>query len=531
MSSGKIRIRFRRPKLKRWQINLRNDLMFHDGRDVDARPLAIAGVLANNLIPRKRRRKKARRRKKNRKMKSRKSSFFPRFRERKSNHQVGPLKMGSLTAFHNGVQVPPQLGAPLVTPITAIAQLSGTVERTWDNFNPGPPYRSGGNFTNIKIRLPHNVVQGIGRYTTAPGNRSPAGKFLQYDGGFSNPKFVGDPTSINTYYGSGISPWNNALLPQFQDLGPKAYNMLKPTPERASVGQFLVELRELPQSVRNLETTAADFHKIWKFGGGSLSKPSMYPKRAADEYLAYQFGWKPFLNDLMSFFEVAFEIRAFLDEVTRLNNTWIRRRRVVDTDESQSLVSRTVDWNVEPIGIQYIQMTAPMTVGGIGTCNYFSELRQREIYTCWAEGSFKFYRPEFDASLKEFDSYMNQVQRLFTLFGARITPTLLWKVTPWTWLADWIANAGKNIDNISAMLVDGVVSKYMYLMHHAVKQYQMTQVINFWDRGVVTMSWSRDYESKQRRGQTTPFGFDLNRSSLNGSQWSILAALGLSKFG
>jgi hypothetical protein len=518
--------RFRRKKLKRWQINLINSKPGDKEKFVPAH--FTEEEWENSFRPRKRIRRRRKRKSKSRKGRF-KISASVRFRERRSGGQVGSLYLGNLTAFHNGVQVPPQTGAPLNTSITAVTQISGVVERTWDNINPGPPYRSGGNFTKIRVSLPHNVVQGHGRYITAPANRSPASKFLQYDGGFSNPKFLGDPTTLSTYLGSGISPWNNSLLPAFQDLGPQAYALLRPTPERASVGQFLVELREFPQMISNLRKSARDFHALWKGVGGDLTKPSMYPKRAAEEYLGYQFGWLPFLRDIESVWNLTRNLHEFMAEVTRLNNTWIRRRRTVSEGEETTLVSRSVDWQVEPIGSQYVAMTAPMSIASLGTCNWYTELHTVVKHTAWAEGSFKFWRPEFDASLAEFNSVFMQVQRYMTLYGARVTPTLLWKVTPWTWLVDWVTNAGKNVDNISSMLVDSVVSKYFYLMHHQTRQLRMTQVINFWDKGAVTMSWAREYESKQRASQTTPFGFDLSRSSLSGSQWSILGALGLSK--
>jgi hypothetical protein len=66
-------------------------------------------------------------------------------------------------------------------------------------------------------------------------------------------------------------------------------------------------------------------------------------------------------------------------------------------------------------------------------------------------------------------------------------------------------------------------------MHHRIEELVFTQTFNFFS-GARSVSWSRVIDTKQRDHAGTPFGFGLSAGSLSGKQWSILGALGISKF-
>lgn len=520
-------IRFRRRRKKRWEINLENARKSDHDKFVPA--FFSEEEWQASFRPRKRNRVR------NRPPKHVRQPRFnygvkPRFKERNSKPVSRVVTLGVWTKRNSQGQSIPVvqntniMSSPEVRTITDLLD----VERTWDEIHPGPPYRDGGPFTNIKIKLPHDEVRGNGVYTTRPAQRI-NGQYFVYSGGFAQPVFDGDPTLIATYRGAGKSPWNNSLLPGFSQYGPMAYAKLKPSPEQASVGQFIAELREMPKAIENLRNNARDFHDIWRDTGGFEFSPSMAPKKAADEFLGYNFGWLPFLADIENFINVTRNLDQFIRDVTRMNNSWIKKRSVIDSGSSQTLINRTFNSGFSPTGPNINDCCELFNYQGTN-CFFASELILRTEFKVWAEGEFKFYRVEFDGGLSEHNSAYMAGQRLMTLYGARVTPSFLWKITPWTWLADWTTRIGDNISNISAQLIDSVVSKYMYVMHHQTKSYDKSVVLNTWDQGVKVLRWARSVETKQRDGQLSPYGFGVGWNNLSPRQWSILGAIGISKF-
>lgn len=146
----------------------------------------------------------------------------------------------------------------------------------------------------------------------------------------------------------------------------------------------------------------------------------------------------------------------------------------------------------------------------------------------WAMGSFKYYRPEFDASLADYSSQWSDLQRRLKVYGAELSPTNVYKSTPWTWLIDWFSNVGDNIDAANDALVDGVASRYMYVMRHWVRRLVFNTTMFYW-QGPVSLEWNRFIETKQRQRAQSSYGFSLLPKDLSAKQWSILAALGLSR--
>jgi hypothetical protein len=278
-----------------------------------------------------------------------------------------------------------------------------------------------------------------------------------------------------------------------------------------------------------LQQSAKGFHEIWKSLGGS-KKHIAQPKELSDHYLNVQFGWMPFLKDIEDFTRVISLSNEYIADLTRRNNQWEKRFRVLSETESSDRISfSTSSAGCQPAGVNITNLCRPMTINGTSNVKYYHEVRSDILVRIWSSGYFKFYRPEFDSSLGSNLSRWNHVQQMLTLYGARINPSVLYKITPWSWLVDWFSNVGKVVDNVSAQLVDGVVSKDLYLMHRKEEHHKQISVYNFYS-GSLTLNWERVFLSKQRSRASNPYGFGLTSSSLSARQWSILAALGLSKF-
>lgn len=520
-------IRFRRTRKRRHEINLEHVRLTDKAHFVPQ--FFTEEEWTNSFLPRKRKKKKFRRLRKFSHKERLSYGVRPSFKMRSRVPESMAIRLGTWRRFNSQGQPIPingSFGATLSFEDRIITNNLDS-EKTWGLKHPGPPYREGGNFTNIKIKLPHHEVQGVSVYTTKPSARI-NGMYFTYTGGFAQPAFVGETTAYGTYRDAGISPWNNSLLPDVSSYGPSAFKSLAPSPEVAHVGQFLVELRELPRAIADLKRTAASFDYIWR-----NMRPSdrlvVDPRTVANQYLGYQFGWAPFLSDIESVINLARNLNQVTAEMAAKNNTWQVVRKVIDEDSSITQIGPIFyDSGMSPTGQNIFDCCDLMTVQG-GQCRLYSRLVLREEYKVWAEGSMKFYCPELDANLADFDSALTTAQRVLTLSGARVTPSLLWKVTPWTWLVDWFTRIGDNMSNISAELNDRVVSKYMYVMRHTTRAYDWNTVINTWDRGQVALRWTRSVETKQRDAQTSHYGFNVPSINLSAKQWSILGALGLSR--
>jgi len=420
-----------------------------------------------------------------------------------------PTPLGIFSEYLNGNKLYSiQLNNTGITP-------TPRYKRTWDQVHPGPPYLTGGPFQSIRVMYPLAEPQAIGTYTRTIGNTK-----YEYVGGFYLPLVNNDPVPLATLGNLG---WNNgqnsSLLPDpVADYGSQVYDRLRPQMSDGGLGVALAELRDAP---RMLSTSARGFHEAWQTLGGHPTSAIMQPKKIADHFLNHQFGWLPFLSDIGKFADNFKHGRVKIDALSRNNATWIRRRR--------TLYENTTDWNndyyqwgingCQPTG-SYINTVFPSTQTSVNS---------RLVDRVWAVGKFKYYRPELDKSLTSYDDLWPSIQRQMLLHGARINPSVLWRATPWTWLIDWGLGVGKLIDNIESVALDGVVSKYMYLMQNTRREIQSYHNLFGHDGPPLWFSWSRGYEIKQRQEAGNPYGFGLSWGGLSPMRIAILAALGISR--
>lgn len=388
-------------------------------------------------------------------------------------------------------------------------------------------YRDGGNFQSLHGIRPENEIKGSGTYRTVPED-SNTSFFWRYTGGFSNPLFGStDTMSDSLWQNIGRFPGDTDAFPILDDYGTQAYARLRPRLEKAGLTVALREAKDIP---RMLLTSSEFFHNSWKDAGGSKYKSIRdAPKGVADHFLNHNFGWVPFVNDLVAFHDVYQNSEKYIEQITRDNNSWIKRKRVMDNIETVTTVKKggtslgcTPDISAFPY-----DMCRPQTISGSNAYAQWS-IREEKLVRVWAMGSFKYYRPEFDASLQDYSSQWNDLQRRLKVWGAEISPTNIYKSAPWTWLIDWFSNVGDNIDLANDMLLDGVASRYMYVMRHSVRRLILATSIFYWERPI-NLEWNRFFETKQRQRASSSFGFNLLPKDLSARQWSILAALGLSR--
>lgn len=403
---------------------------------------------------------------------------------------------------------------------TGVPSSSVSLERCWDMTNPGPPFHAAGPFAYLKSTLPNMQTQGQGKYTSLGNPNFSPDSWWQYEGFFVDSGGLWGSDSTSNYQALGV--------PALTGYDTLAWDQLKPKVSKANLAQFLYELKDLPHM---LESTANALWNSWRSFGGGYSSVVMHPKSVADNFLNHEFGWRPFLQDMFSFFDVFHNSEKYIADIVQQNNTWVRKKRVLEETESDQLLTRYYQNAIVPstASWQIAGCCKNMTIDGID-CAGFADIREIKKNRVWAVGEFKFYRPEFDDSLSEFSSQFVNIQRLMTLYGLRINPTVLYKVTPWTWAVDWFTQFGRLIERVDDFIVDGIVSKYLNIMRRTERLVRKTSVTNFYS-GSMTLHWERNQTMKQRIVSDSPYGFGQPWATLSPKQWAILGSIGITRSG
>lgn len=404
----------------------------------------------------------------------------------------------------------------------------------FDELHGKPPYNTGGPLFIKKTIVPIGV-QGRGSYRSIVGfpphggaTRRPDGPGCQwqatYDGGFT----YGSP-NVFTLPGESISSpedYDGFSNPNdLSDLGSRAYNRLRPRPQKADIMQSLLELREVP---RMLKTTAQGFHTSYKALGGDLSGWRQTPKGVSDQFLNASFGWKPFLGDLGTTIDVLRNADDYFAEYAKNNNRFMQRTFHEDEIRSEQVIVNNVGGNSN--------LCTPLWSVGlpnpwiVPNSVHHRIVRQR-LTRVWYKGSFKYYKPEYNNVGNSGFPALDKARKMMGQLGLGISPTTLYRVTPWTWMIDWFVNVGDNVQRFEDSLTGTVVSKYFYLMRETIDQYLITINWKMIQGGEVSCSWTRSVTCKRRVGSDDHFSFSLLPQSLSGMQLAILAALGISQRG
>jgi hypothetical protein len=410
---------------------------------------------------------------------------------------------------------------------TGVPPDSLAIERTWDETHPGPPYKTGGPFANLKVSVPSAQLRGISWHDKSAPWRG-AGSWSEFSGlfypttAFLDLHFPHDPLiSVGA-----IAPFNMSLFPDATGFGAQAWDRTRPQIAKAGMNVFLAELRDLPQM---LKTTARGFHDLWSAVKGHFDAgPLMLPKEAADHFLNHSFGWAPFIGDLMKFYDTYEKSHKHIMQLVKDNGQYIKRRRTLEEHtERVKLSPRLYSPGLNPWGSQLEWLSKLITVDGV-SCYGFTDAYDVVSTTVWAEGSFRYYRPEFDASSIGFPTGWSNTKRLLDIYGVRINPSFLWKITPWTWLIDWFFGIGRNIDIITENFQDEVAAKYLYVMHHKRRTIETLCHLSTYE-GMRQYKWDFTLETKQRVPASSPYGFSLPWGGLSARQIAILGALGISR--
>lgn len=402
-------------------------------------------------------------------------------------------------------------GATWINPIYYNYNTSGNYSEAGfcsDALHPGPPYRTGG-LLGIFRYSNDRSCRGGGEYITmispTSGYRYRGGFVQSYGMGFSNPSISVSSAELYASTGTGTL----ASIGDVSSYGATGWKKFRPGNPVADLGVFLGEAKDVP---RMLFGTATYFRNLWRSMGGDAS--AFKPKAVADQWLNTQFGWLPFVSDLRKFYKTYVTLDERIARIKRYNGRWQKRGGAVLTVDTDSIVTQAVGNIHWPALPTYMYRKVNGSRG-----NYtITDIYKRKV---WFEGSFRYWIPNIESPIW-------RKRAIVELFGAKPNPSLLWELTPWSWLIDWFSNVGDVIANFDNGWADNLAARYAYVMGTT----QCTRVIDstsyMADGTNIHITSTYPLVWKSRVG-ASPFGFGLTSEDLSARQWSILAALGISK--
>jgi len=325
----------------------------------------------------------------------------------------------------------------------------------------------------------------------------PPGNWYHYDG----PQYARlASVSVNDF---PMPPYS--LANELQALGTTAIARCIPTNPLAGLSVALGELRSegIPTLV----------------GASLLRDRARSARNAGSEYLNYQFGWLPLLSDIRGIANSVTRSDELVSQYVANSGKRLKRRYSFPIEESVT---------TEEVSSSFAALPKPAQILSFyESCDPRVNRTRHIRVERWFSGCFTYHLPPHDG-LARSAAIANR------LYGTRITPELLWNLTPWTWAADWIGNFGDVIHNVSQFTQDGLVMPYGYIMEKSsISDHYVatgTRYKSYPGEDPYTCSQTFTTVVKQRQ-RATPFGFGLDFAEFTQRQWSILAALGLSRGG
>lgn len=290
--------------------------------------------------------------------------------------------------------------------------------------------------------------------------------------------------------------------------GASAIALTKPTNSLATLATSLLELAHegLPKLL----------------GAKSWESRTVRAKVAADEYLNYEFGFKPLVGEIKSVMASIAQADTLIKQYERDAGRPVRRRFNFPPVVQYEFQTYDMSNIGAYVPVQSSLMYEPVLPSGMTVVR----TRKRST-TRWFSGCYTYALPDADSVFGRMKAYSLEAKKLL---GFTITPEVIWNFMPWTWAVDWFSNIGDVVSTLSDMSTDGLVVKYGYLMEHTFCEdsYAWHGPTGLVDPTVVPSMINLVTETKIRH-RASPYGFGLTWEGLTNRQQAIMAALGLSR--
>ncbi len=363
-----------------------------------------------------------------------------------------------------------------------------------------------------------------------PGFRNPNGGDV--GGPFHNHKTEveidsssGDFSTGNiTYRGdlsfAGVAPWGSSFLSfpnhvsldtndRIFALGGTAISRTLPTNPVGGAATFLGELREgFPTLI-----------------GSSLirdrAKDALKAQKAGHEYLNVEFGWKPLVADIRKFALGVKNHDRIVAQLSRDSGRNVRRSYKFPLETSSNTIHSTATYLLGGAGGWTLPSDVYVSPG-------HDNLYTFESKRTWFSGCFSYHLPDYN----EMFGIKRYVAEADKVLGVKLTPEVLWNLAPWSWAADWFANTGDVMNNLSQFSQNDMALRYGYVMQEAKSGQLRTGTQMLIERGKGPKEHHATFKltaTRQTRQPASPFGFGFTFSDFSPRQLAIASALGISR--
>lgn len=188
-----------------------------------------------------------------------------------------------------------------------------------------------------------------------------------------------------------------------------------PSSAKVSGAVFMAELRELPSLFQSVG------HNLAKFG--------------ANEYLKFQYGWRPFVKDLRKMFAVISRIESRMNVLNKLHNEGLVRHNFKPPADANNLKVYSASFDTD--------ITTAILVDGAAIGLHIST----EIKTFrWADILWIADPPD-SFGLLGGSNPTNFATARNAVYGLNLDGPSLWAAMPWSWLIDWVHNCSDYIES------------------------------------------------------------------------------------
>jgi hypothetical protein len=214
---------------------------------------------------------------------------------------------------------------------------------------------------------------------------------------------------LDIYHGTDLGPWFvkeiEANIPSHSQSYYDRWKRVKPTmSSRASLAVSLFELGDIRRMFNVLpgkHFKLSDWRSVLRY--------------ANSQHLNYNFGWRPFVNDVKNVFRSLDTFDSRLEKFLSSQDTDLRRRAASPGEES--------------------------TVTTVLDNGYGYAIRFTGNYTVTANSTFdyRYTLPEYGKGELRTRAYLDSL-------GLNITPGVIWEVVPWSFVVDWFTDVGGYLD-------------------------------------------------------------------------------------
>jgi hypothetical protein len=377
--------------------------------------------------------------------------------------------------------------------------ISHRFNRSLGHYDAGGPFYTSRSRPFLKPSVVKDVVVGTGLHDTL------------YSGPILPEDISGSELAASGYSGALGARETDSMNAK----GATAVSLSAPTNPASDLGVTLAEsFREGVPSLIGI--------KSWRNRASAA-------KAAGSEYLNYQFGWAPLVDEIGKVVHTARYHRDLLTQYHAGEGRDTHRTFRFPLQSTHAYQNPSGRWPLA-IGINNTSINSEVPAPS----RRISMVTESKV---WFEGSFTYGLPSSSDSWKRAIGFGSDAD---ALYGLALDPEILWELTPWSWAVDWFTNTGDVISNVRNFGLAGLVMRYGYVMMETIERVTVEcdgpSLIVRKNPGGSPKEYDRvqfgpcfrGYEViTKRRVAANPFGFGLTVEGLSPTQLAIAAALGL----